>query len=275
MTLFDLITAALQEDLPEGDLTTDSLSLAERMGRARLVAKQDLFLSGTSAFEQTVLMLEPQAKIKWHFQEGDSVLKGQIVCTIQGNLIQILKAERTALNFIMHFSGIATLTNQFVVAAGFHTKILDTRKTLPGYRQLEKRAVLHGGGTNHRMDLSSAIMIKDNHIAVAGGIENAVNQVRARSQAPIEVEASNLEDVKICVKLGVSRILLDNMNNEMLEQALVLIPKEIETEASGNMSLERIPSVAKLGVTFISVGALTHSAPAADFSLQFLWNETL
>lgn len=275
MTLFDLITAALQEDLPEGDLTTDSLSLAERMGRARLVAKQDLFLSGTSAFEQTVLMLEPQAKIKWHFQEGDSVLKGQIVCTIQGNLIQILKAERTALNFIMHFSGIATLTNQFVVAAGFHTKILDTRKTLPGYRQLEKRAVLHGGGTNHRMDLSSAIMIKDNHIAVAGGIENAVNQVRARSQAPIEVEASNLEDVKVCVRLRVSRILLDNMNNEMLEQALVLIPKEIETEASGNMSLERIPSVAKLGVTFISVGALTHSAPAADFSLQFLWNETL
>jgi nicotinate-nucleotide pyrophosphorylase (carboxylating) len=272
MTLLELIKAALKEDMPTGDLTTESLALMPRPGRAKLLAKADLRLSGTAAFEQTVHALEPHAKIKWHFEDGSQVLKGQILCTLQGDLIQILKAERVALNFMMHLSGIATLTSRFVEAVqGTSCRILDTRKTTPGYRDLEKRAVVHGGGENHRLNLSTAILIKDNHIAVMGGIAAAVRRTREHSHLSIEVEARNLKDVKECIELQVNRILLDNMNNELLADSLKLIPKSIKTEASGNMSLDRIGSVARLGVDYISVGALTHSAPSADLSLMFDW----
>lgn len=274
MNILDLIKTALQEDMPSGDLTTESLAIAPRFGRAKLIAKQDMILSGSSVFERTILALEPTAKLKWHFEDGAHVLDKQILCTIQGDLLQILKAERVALNFLMHLSGIATLTSQFVEKVHpFSTRILDTRKTLPGYRELEKKAVAHGGGLNHRMNLSTAILIKDNHISVMGGITPAVTRTRQNYDGPIEVEASTLEEVKECVGLGVQRILLDNMNNELLSQALKIIPKEIETEASGNMSLDRVNTVAALGVNFISVGALTHSAPSADISLLFQWNE--
>jgi nicotinate-nucleotide pyrophosphorylase (carboxylating) len=278
MKLEQLIEAAYQEDMPHGDVTTDSLQLGQRPGRAKLVAKQDLVFSGQEAFEKSVLKLEPQAKLKWHFQDGAEVLKGQILCTLQGDLLQILKAERTALNFAMHLSGIATLTRAFVKkTAGTKTKILDTRKTLPGYRELEKQAVIHGGGTNHRMDLSSAILLKDNHIAVMGGITAAVKETLKNSDLPIEVEAGTLEDVRECVRLGpahnIRRILLDNMSTEQMREAVALIPAQIHTEASGNMTLNRITEVASIGVDFISVGALTHSAPAADLSLQFFWGQ--
>jgi nicotinate-nucleotide pyrophosphorylase (carboxylating) len=178
-----------------------------------------------------------------------------------------------ALNFLGHLSGIATLTAKFVKeAAGTATKILDTRKTTPGFRELEKRAVVHGGGVNHRMNLSTAVLIKDNHITVMGGITAAVSRVREHTKLPVEVEVKNLDEIKEAVSLNVQRILLDNMNNELLKQATDLIPKEIETEASGNMNLQRIKSVAETGVSYISVGALTHSAPVADVSLLFDWN---
>jgi nicotinate-nucleotide pyrophosphorylase (carboxylating) len=157
--------------------------------------------------------------------------------------------------------------------APFGTKILDTRKTLPGYRELEKRAVLHGGGQNHRMNLSDAVLIKDNHITVMGGITPAVQRVQLHTQVPIEVEARTLQDVQECVALQVNRILLDNMNNELTLACVKEVPAGIELEASGNMSLERVGSVAALGVHYISVGALTHSAPSADVSLMFQWNE--
>jgi len=275
VTLFDLIRAAIQEDMPSGDLTTESLALRPRPGRARLVAKQDLVLSGAPAFEQTMLMLEPHVKIKWHFEEGQSILNKQNICTIQGDLIQILKAERVALNFLMHLSGIATYTNRFAKAVEkTQTRILDTRKTTPAYRDLEKKAVVHGGGYNHRQNLSSAILIKDNHITVMGGIRAAVERTRQHTDALIEVEASTLDQVRECVDLKVSRILLDNMNDELLSQSLNLIPEEIETEASGNMTLDRVGRVAMLGVDFISVGALTHSAPSADVSLLFDWENS-
>ena len=275
MTLLDLIKAAFKEDMPDGDLTTESLALSGRRGRAKLIAKQDMVLSGTEAFEQSLLVLDPLAKVKWHFEDGATVLNHQILCSIQGDLIQILKAERVALNFLMHLSGIATFTREFVKEVSPHpTKILDTRKTLPGYRDLEKRAVAHGGGHNHRMNLSSAILIKDNHIAVMGSVIEAVTRIRAHSNEPIEVEARTLDQVKECVDLQVHRILLDNMNNDLLTQALKLIPSAIETEASGNMTLERVNSVAALGLNFISVGALTHSAPSADVSLMFLWEDS-
>lgn len=276
MTLLDLIKAAIKEDMPAGDVTTESLALKARNGRAKLIAKQDLILSGSRAFEETISLLEPAAKIKWHFEDGDKVLNKQNLCTIQGDLVQVLKAERVALNFLMHLSGIATLTGLFVEKAAKHgTQILDTRKTLPGYRDLEKKAVAHGGGKNHRMNLSSAILIKDNHIAVMGGIAPAVERTREHSQLPIEVEARTLDDVKACVELKVNRILLDNMNNDMLKSAVAIVPAYIETEASGNMTLDRVESVAQTGVNFISVGALTHSAPSADVSLMFDWGNNV
>lgn len=272
MNLVDLIKAAIKEDMPKGDLTTESLALKPRNGIARLKAKDDIILSGATAFEQCMHALEPSARVKWHFEEGDCVLKNQIICTIDGDLVQVLKAERVALNFLGHLSGIATLTNKFVQEVqGTETRILDTRKTTPGFRDLEKRAVVHGGGFNHRMNLSSAILIKDNHIAIMKGITQAVTRVQEHSDLPIEVEARTLEEVKEAAGLKIERILLDNMDNATLEKALAMIPDTIATEASGNMSLERVKSVAKIGVDYISVGALTHSAPVADVSLIFDW----
>ncbi len=273
MTLQDLIKAALKEDMPTGDITTESLALLPRPGRARLIAKQDLMLSGTGPFEQAMSALDPQARVQWHFEEGQLALNKQNLCTIHGDLIQILKAERIALNFLGHLSGIATLTRAFVQkVAHTKTQILDTRKTLPGYRDLEKRAVVHGGGVNHRFNLSEAILVKDNHIAIMGGIPKAVERIRKHTDKPIEVEARTLDEVKAAVEVQAQRILLDNMNNDLLKQALEIIPKTIQTEASGNMNLNRVASVAELGVDFISVGALTHSAPTADVSLIFEWD---
>lgn len=275
MTLNELIKAAIKEDMPSGDLTTESLALKPRQGRARLIAKQDLILSGTGAFENTVLALDPNAKVKWHFEEGAEILNQQIICTIQADLIQVLKAERIALNFLMHLSGIATLTQKFVKkVAGTKCQILDTRKTTPTFRELEKRAVVHGGGQNHRLNLSTAILVKDNHIAVMGGIAPAVERIRSHCDASIEVEAGTLKDVQACVNLKVDRILLDNMDNHLLAKAIALIPNGIQIEASGNMNLDRVSTVAQLGVHFISVGALTHSAPSADVSLLFDWEKS-
>ncbi len=274
MNLIDLIRAAIKEDMPNGDVTTESLALKPRSGRARLKAKEDIVLSGAAAFEQTMQLLEPNSRVKWHFEEGDEILNGQIICTIEGDLVQILKAERVALNFLGHLSGIATLTRRFVKKMeGTKTKILDTRKTTPGFRDLEKRAVVHGGGVNHRMNLSTAILIKDNHIALAGGLKAAVTRVREHSNLPIEVETRTLAEVKEAIELNATHLLLDNMNNDMLKQALAIIPEGVMTEASGNMNLDRVNSVAQLGVTYISVGALTHSAPVADVSLVFAWEE--
>lgn len=273
MTILDLIRAAIKEDMPRGDVTTESLALKPRHGFARLKAKEDLVLSGTMPFEQSIQALEPSAKVSWHFEEGHSALSGQILCTIEGDLVQILKAERVALNFLGHLSGIATHTRRFVQEVeGTRTRILDTRKTTPGLRDLEKRAVVHGGGFNHRMNLSTAILLKDNHVSVMGGITNAVKRVREHSHLAIEVEAKNLEEVRECVHLGVQRILLDNMSDEALYKAREIIPETIETEASGNMNLQRVRKVAEIGVNYISVGALTHSAPVADVSLLFEWS---
>lgn len=273
MNLSNLIQAALKEDLPFGDVTTESLALKPQLGRALLKAKEDIHLSGALPFEQTMVSMEPNVKVTWHFDEGDLILKGQNICTLEGDLIQILKAERVALNFLGHLSGIATHTSKFVnQVKGTATKILDTRKTTPGLRDFEKKAVAHGGGVNHRMNLSDAVLIKDNHIALMKGLKQAVERVKTHTDLPIEVEARTLEEVKQAALLPVQRILLDNMSNENLKLAIELIPKHIQTEASGNMTLERVKGVAQLGVNFISVGALTHSAPVADVSLLFEWN---
>jgi nicotinate-nucleotide pyrophosphorylase (carboxylating) len=258
--------------MPNGDLTTESLGVRPLQGVARLIAKQDLVLSGSTIFEQTMLFLEPQTKIKWHFEQGQKVLKTQVICTLQGNLVQLIKAERVALNFLMRLSGIATLTRKFVDAvAGTQTRILDTRKTTPMFRELEKKAVIHGGGLNHRLSLSEAILIKDNHIALCGGVREAINRMRQNTTLPIEIEISDIADLPTCLELKVERILLDNMSNEQIAEAVKIVAGRAQLEASGNMSLERVGQVAKLGVDFISVGALTHSAPSCDVSLLFDW----
>jgi nicotinate-nucleotide pyrophosphorylase (carboxylating) len=270
LDLDDLIEKAIKEDMPQGDATTEALGLKEKTGRARLVAKEDLVLSGTDLFQRAMEKLDPSIEIKWLFRDGDFVLRGQGVASLYGNQVQMLKAERIALNFLGRLSGIATLTRCFVKEIE-HTRcqLLDTRKTTPLYRALEKRAVVHGGGHNHRMNLSDAILIKENHQAMVGGLQAAVEKVRKFTKSPIEVEVRTLDEVKLAVKLGVERILLDNMNDEMLEMAVKLVPSSIKTEASGNMTLDRVRRVAEIGVDFISVGALTHSAPCADLSLLF------
>lgn len=270
MDLAELIDRALTEDMPKGDITTDSLGVESRIGRARLVAKEDLVLSGVDVWELAMKRFEPNAEIKWMGQDGHFFLKGQTMATMYGNMIAFLKSERVALNFVGRLSGIATLTRCYVkLVEGLPVKIIDTRKTTPLLRKLEKKAVVHGGGQNHRMNLSDAIMIKDNHISMMNGITPAVQMVRKSKHSWIEVETKTLAQVEEAVKLKVNRIMLDNMSNSQMSEALKLIPSTIEVEASGNMNLERVRGVAELGVGFISIGALTHSAPTADMSLLF------
>lgn len=282
LSLQKMVELALKEDLPRGDITTRHLQVHQKIGRAVLKAKQDLIISGQDLFTESMKQMESEAKITWFFKDGQKILRGQNACTIEGNLIQILKAERVALNFLGPLSGIATLTRQFVEEVHHtETKILDTRKTMPLYRDWAKKAVKDGGAENHRRDLSDGIMLKDNHIALIGGIEKAILAVRASvynesagtltKELPIIVEVKDLNEVRIATDLGAERLLLDNMSNEMMAAALVINSSRSQTEASGNMSLDRVRSVAEVGVNFISVGALTHSAPVADFSLLFDW----
>lgn len=272
-SISDIIQAALTEDMPSGDVTTESLALNSRVGVARLTAKEDLVLSGRAVFEEVIKTVEPNARLSWYFNDADMILKGQQICLINGDLILILKAERVALNLLGKLCGIASLTRCFVEQLQeTSTKILDTRKTTPLFRQLEKQAVRDGGGTNHRLNLSEAVMIKDNHIRAAGGITNAIARIRKNTTLPITVEVTNIEEVKEAIRNDVQRLLLDNMDNESMKLALEQIPQTIETEASGNMKLNRVRSVANLGVNFISVGLITHSAPSADISLMFDWS---
>jgi nicotinate-nucleotide pyrophosphorylase (carboxylating) len=265
-----LVRAALAEDMPRGDITTDGLLLGNKMGRAKLVAKEDLVLSGQDLFSRTFQTVDSAQEIHWHFKDGDLIYSGQTICTVRGPLASLLKSERVALNFLGRLSGIATLTHCFASEVKHtKTKILDTRKTTPTLRALEKKAVLHGGGENHRFSLSDAVLIKENHIRASGGISAAIALLRKKHKGPIEVEVCNLAEVREAVESKADRILLDNMSNADLAEALKEIPSEIKTEASGNMSLERVRQVADLGVDYISVGAITHSAPSADISLLF------
>ena len=262
------------EDQPNGDITTDNLELGDRRIKAKLMAKEDLVLSGREAFANSILEFDPNAEFKWYFENGQTVLKGQAVCILKGTAQGLLKGERIALNFLGHLSGIATYTKIFVQKISHtKTKILDTRKTTPLFRELEKKAVRDGGGLNHRMNLSEYVMIKDNHIQACGGdLKEAVARVRKHlPHIAIEVECSQISQVREACDLKVKRIMLDNMNTEQMREAFSIIPPWIETEASGNMTLERIKGVAELGVHYISIGALTHSAPSADLSLQFEW----
>lgn len=272
MVVGDWLDWIIKEDLPQGDRTTEALGVFNHPGFARVVAKQDLILSGSTIFEAVMTRFDSGLEIQWHYQSGERVLNQSIVCTLKGNLITLLKAERISLNFLGHLCGVATLTNQYVSRISHtQTKILDTRKTLPGLRVWEKEAVRHGGGENHRMNLSESVLIKENHMRVAGGLTAAVTAIRRSGISFIATEASSRIEVEEAVGANVQWILLDNMTNDEIKEALKIIPQEIKTEASGNMHLDRIGSVAELGVNYISIGALTHSAPCSDLSMLFEW----
>lgn len=266
--LKEIVRNAIEEDLPSGDLTTDLLRMANRQARAKLIAKDDLVVCGVEAFEEVFHQIDPDVKIQWHFKEGDLAISKQCVATVSGPCTALLKAERVALNFIGYMSGIATLTRCFVKQVE-HTqcKILDTRKTRPGHRELEKFSVKMGGAENHRMHLSEAILVKENHFRCFGGFSAAIEQIKEHTPLPIEVEVSNLDELKTAIDLKVDRVLLDNMSTDEIREAVKMCPPQIQTEASGNMNLDRVQEVADTGVHFISVGAITHSAPCADYSL--------
>ena len=266
----ELIKNALYEDInKKGDITSSAIFQDEK-DHFYLLAKDEGILCGIKVFEKVFKIIDPEIKVEIEIYDGDKIEKNMVIAKIYGKVATILKAERTALNILSHLSGIATKTDEFVKETNGRSTILDTRKTLPGLRQLQKYAVRCGGGENHRMGLYDMVMIKDNHIDAAGGIENAVKKVREKwgSKFKIEVETRDLEEVKQALKSNADRIMLDNMNIETIRKAVELINGEAETEASGNMTLERISEVSHTGVDYISVGELTHTIKAFDFSLK-------
>jgi nicotinate-nucleotide pyrophosphorylase (carboxylating) len=268
-----IIQSAIEEDLGSGDLTTDAIVSPGANGKATLVAREELVLAGLPVFEMVFITMSPEIETDEYYRDGDIVPAGKSVCVLQGPLSSILKGERTALNFLQRMSGIATLTRQYVQKAGFSkVKVLDTRKTVPGLRVLDKYAVRIGGGFNHRFGLFDAVLIKDNHIAVAGSITRAVELAKKNipRTVSVEVEVEDLAGVMEAVKTGVDTILLDNMQPEEIKRAVELVKGRTVLEASGGINLDTIEDVAKTGVDFISIGALTHSARAADFSLEII-----
>jgi len=265
-----LIRQAINEDIPSGDVTTDNLDLENKPARARLVAKEDIVISGIEVFNAVFRHFENEVILNWSFKNGDIALAKQTLCSLKGSAAALLKAERVALNFFGRLCGIATLTRCYVEpTSGSKTRILDTRKTTPGLRALEKLAVIHGGGENHRANLSAAVLIKENHIRACGGVKQTYDKIKKRYSGFIEIEVRNLEEATIAANCKVDRILLDNMTNEEIEKALKIIPAGIGVEVSGNISIERVKPLVDLGVHYISVGAITHSAPCADVSLLF------
>ncbi len=264
-----LIEAGLKEDVNTGDITTDMLIPAHYQTEAVMKAKSEGVIAGLMVAERVFKKLDPNAEFISYLKDGDKVEKGQVICTIKGSYRAILTGERLALNFLQRMSGIATATSKFVEAVkGYKTEILDTRKTVPGLRLLDKYAVKAGGGTNHRIGLYDMVMIKDNHISVAGGIINAVNAIRPNiaSDIKIEVETTTLEEVREALSVNADVIMLDNMDNATMSEAVKIIDGRAKVEASGNMTIERVREVASTGVDFISIGSLTHSVIALDIS---------
>ena len=268
-----VIDAALREDMPEGDVTSESIIPAAAVSEAVFLAKEDGVLAGLAVARRVFEKIDPAVEFAEVVRDGASFRKGDKLARLKGPTVALLKGERTALNFLQHLCGVATAARRFVDAvAGTKTRILDTRKTTPGLRLLEKYAVRTGGGTNHRLSLSDMVLIKDNHLRHVGSVAEAVRRARAsiRPGVRIEVEAADLAQVRDALAAGADMIMLDNMSLEMMREAVVLAAGRVPLEASGNMTLDRVRAVAETGVDYISVGALTHSARAVDISLDFL-----
>jgi nicotinate-nucleotide pyrophosphorylase (carboxylating) len=270
--ILEAIQRALREDIGPGDATSESIIPPEAHMRGQIIAKQPGIIAGLDVAEAVCRAVDVGIDFRARAGEGDPVENRQIVATLTGPARSLLTAERTALNFLGRMSGVASLTRQFVEAvAGTKAVILDTRKTAPGLRMVDKLAVLRGGGQNHRIGLFDMILIKDNHIDFAGSISEAVSRARAaNSGLQIEVEARTLEHVREALSLNVERILLDNMSLETMREAVAITDGRAKLEASGNVSLETVRAIAETGVDYISSGALTHSAKVFDVSLDFV-----
>ncbi|MEG0895603.1 MAG: carboxylating nicotinate-nucleotide diphosphorylase, partial [Oscillospiraceae bacterium] len=263
----DLIKDALKEDINYVDVTTDYLIDEEKISVAKVVSKDEGILSGIDIFFRVFTLLDDEVKIKCDYKDGDKIQKGDVIATLNGKTRTLLKGERTALNILQHLCGIATLTNRCVqLTKGTNTAIVDTRKTLPLLRCLQKYAVTCGGGKNHRYNLSDGAMIKDNHIDAYGSITGAVNALREKAghMIKIEVETRNLEEVKEALQCRADVIMLDNMDTAMMSQAVKLVDGKAVLEASGNITDQRIKEICQCGVDIISMGALTHSVKAFD-----------
>jgi nicotinate-nucleotide pyrophosphorylase (carboxylating) len=266
-----VVRDALAEDVGGGDVTTEALFEASAVGIAELLVKERGVLCGLAAAETVFRFLDDGVEFEPLARDGDLV-EPSPVARVQGRLRALLTGERAALNLLGRLSGVATLTRRYADAvAGTGARILDTRKTTPGLRELEKYAVACGGGTNHRLGLYDAVLVKDNHIRLAGGIAAAVGRLRAAGTGlPIQVEAETLDDVREALALGVDSILLDNMPPETLRQAVALAGGRVPLEASGGVTLESVRAVAETGVDFVSIGALTHAARSLDVSMEVL-----
>jgi nicotinate-nucleotide pyrophosphorylase (carboxylating) len=269
-----LLDLGIEEDINTGDVTTESIIPESMNAVATMTAKQDGVISGLEIVKMVYDRFQDDVVFTPYFKDGDFVKKGEVILKIEATYPTLLKGERLSLNLFQRMSGIATETAKYVrELEGTGTQLLDTRKTAPGMRVIDKLAVKHGGGTNHRMGLYDMAMIKDNHIKMAGGIPKAVEQVRAKidPSIKIEVETTNLVEVKQAIEAGADIIMLDNMSNEAMKEAVDVIKaagKGIKTEASGNMSIPRLIEVAETGVDYISVGALTHTVKAMDISMN-------
>ncbi len=273
LALKKLIEQALLEDIGPGDVTTEATILPEAEAVAAITAKQSLVLAGISVSREVFHVLDSSIEFEPLARDGDCLNAGAEIARLSGKTRALLMGERVALNLLQHLSGIATLTARYLDSIkGLKVAVLDTRKTHPGLRQLEKYAVRLGGGRNHRYCLNDGVLIKDNHIAAAGGITNAVNLVRKKSHhlLKIEVEARTLEDVREALSAKADVIMLDNMAVAMMREAVALINHQALVEASGNVTLDTIRTIAETGVDFISCGSLTHSAPAADISMKII-----
>lgn len=269
-----LLDLGIEEDINTGDITTESIIPESMNAVATMTAKQEGVISGLEIVKMVYERFQSDVVFTPYFSDGDKVQKGDVILRIEATYPTLLRGERLSLNLFQRMCGIATETAKYVKElAGTTTQLLDTRKTAPGLRVLDKLAVKHGGGTNHRMGLYDMAMIKDNHIKMAGGITRAVEQVRQRiaEGIKIEVETTNLDEVREAIAAGADIIMLDNMGNEAMAEAVSIIKaadKGIKTEASGNMSIPRLIEVAATGVDFISVGALTHTVKAMDISMN-------
>jgi nicotinate-nucleotide pyrophosphorylase (carboxylating) len=264
-----VVAAALAEDVGSGDVTTEATVARDAAGSAVLVTRAPGVVAGLDAVEAVFRALDPDVRVERHAADGDALPGPAPVATVSGSLRALLTGERTALNLLGRLSGIATLTRSYVDAvAGTGVAILDTRKTTPGLRLLEKRAVASGGGRNHRFGLDDGVLVKDNHLAVAGSVATAVARLRAATELPIEVECDTLDQVEEALAAGADALLLDNMGLEDLRLAVALARGRARLEASGGVTLETVRAVAETGVDEISIGALTHSAPALDVSLE-------
>jgi len=265
----DLVRRALAEDLAGGDVTTDAIVGQGDRARGTFLVKSPCTLAGLDVALEVFVQLDSSVDAEWQFRDGDTCQAGVTIGHLTGSARALLSGERTALNILQHLSGIATLARQFVEASGGTITILDTRKTTPTLRALEKYAVRMGGATNHRMSLNDGVMIKDNHIRLGGGIANAITQVRAFGAKPVvEVEVETLKQVDQALDAGADILLLDNMTTDDIRDAVRRCRGRAKTEISGGVTLARIPELASTGADFVSAGALTHSAPAVDISFD-------